>query len=269
MVHATSKIGLLALGAALLVTASLTSACPSQAQGNAAPRLAPKGELRTAVIVSNPVLVTRNQDGQLSGVAVDLASAFAAKLGVPVRMVPYENTIRYNQSLGKDEWDIALAPRDLSRTGQLAFSDALLDIDNSYVVRPGLLLRTPDEVDRAGIRIAVPQGSSTDGYLSRTLKKAELVRLSGGLTSAKEALAYGRADVYADYTHLAYLVEAEVPGATVMIGQFNVVLITIAVPKSNEMALPGVNEFVHDAIRQGLIAEAIKKAGLRGVRSAR
>jgi polar amino acid transport system substrate-binding protein len=269
MIYATSKIGLLALSAALVVAVSLAGAGRSQAQGNAAPRLAPRGELRTAVIVSNPVLVTRSPEGQLSGASVDLATAFAAKLGVPVRMVRYENTIRYNQSLSKDEWDIALAPRDLSRTGQLAFSDALLDLDNSYVVRPGLLLRTPDEVDRTGTRVAVPQGSPTDGFLSRTLKKAELVRLSGGLPSAEEALAYGRADVYADFTHLAYLVEAEVPGAMVMVGQFNVVRITIVVPKGNEVALPAVNDFVHDAIRHGLVAEAIKNAGLRGVRPAR
>src|SRR5882672_6630885 len=70
------------------------------------------GELRAALIASNPVLVTRGADGELGGVSVELARALAAKLNVPVRLIPYENPARYNESLGKDEWDVALAARD-------------------------------------------------------------------------------------------------------------------------------------------------------------
>jgi polar amino acid transport system substrate-binding protein len=90
---------------------------------NAATRLAPKGELRAGLIASNPVLVTRGADGQLSGVSVELARALAGRLGVPVRLVPYENPARYNESLGKDEWDVGLAARDPSRAEHLAFSE--------------------------------------------------------------------------------------------------------------------------------------------------
>ena len=85
------------------------------AQNDAATRLAPKGELRAGLIASNPVLVTRGAVGQLGGVSVELARALAGKLGVPVRLIPYENPARYNESLGKDEWDVGLAARDPSR----------------------------------------------------------------------------------------------------------------------------------------------------------
>src|SRR5213080_5074205 len=103
------------------------------AQNDAAALLAPKGELRAAVIVSNPVLVTRTPDGQLGGVSVELARALAAKLGASVRLVPYENPARYVESLGKDEWDIGLAGRDPSRAEYLAFSDVFMEVDNGYV----------------------------------------------------------------------------------------------------------------------------------------
>ena len=73
-----------------------------RAQNDAATRLAPKGELRAGLIASNPVLVTRGADGQLGGVSVELARALAGKLDVPVRLIPYENPARYNESLGKD-----------------------------------------------------------------------------------------------------------------------------------------------------------------------
>jgi len=43
---------------------------------------------------------------------------------------------------------------------------------------------------------------------------------------------------------------------------------SIAVPKSNAAALPVVNDFVREAKRDGLIAEAIAQAGLRGARAA-
>src|SRR5215208_4221218 len=169
----------------------------AHAQNDAAKQLAPKAELRAGLIVSNPVLVTRGADGQLGGVSVELARALAAKLGVPVRLVPYENPARYNESLTKDEWDVGLAARDPSRAEHLAFSEVFMEVDNGYVGRPGLALKAANEVDRAGIKVAVGQGSAPDGFLTRTLKNAEIVRVPGGLAPAREVLSASRADVFA------------------------------------------------------------------------
>jgi len=240
----------------------------ARAQSDAAKKLAPKGELRAALIVSNPVLVTRGADGQLGGASVELARAFAAKLSIPIRLMPYENSARYNESLGKDEWDIGLAARDPSRAEHLAFNDVFMEVDNGYVARPGLSLNSADEVDRAGIKVAVAQGSAPDGFLTRTLKKAEIVRVPAGLTPAREVLADGRADVYGENVHLASRIAAELPGAKVLDGRFNLVQMSIAVPKHNATTLPIVDEFVGDAKRDGLIAQLIVRADLRGVRPA-
>ena len=228
--------------------------------------LAPKGELRVALVTSNAVLVTREVDGQYRGVAIDVAKALAAKLGVTSRVVPYENQTRFNLSLGKDEWDIAIGPRDLSRTSQLAFSEVFMEADNGYVAKAGLSLQTPQDIDRRGVKVAVAQGSALDGFLTRTLKNAELVRVPGGVAAAREALSFGRADAYAENTALAYRIAAEVPGATVLLGRLNAAQMTIAVPKTSVAALPAVNDFLRDQRKNGSIAEAIKGAGLRGVR---
>jgi polar amino acid transport system substrate-binding protein len=240
----------------------------AHAQSSLTTLLAPNGELRAALIASNPVLVTRGTDGQLGGVSVELARSLAARIGVPVRLIPFENPARYNESLGKDEWDVGLAARDPSRGEHLAFSDVFMEVDNGYVARPGLSLRSAEEVDRTGIKVAVAQGSAPDGFLTRTLKNAEIVRVPGGLAPAREALATGRADVYGENTHLAHRIAADLPGATVLDGRFNVVQMSIAVPKKTADALSLVNEFVRDAKRDGLIAQAIARAGLRGVRPA-
>jgi hypothetical protein len=65
--------------------------------------LAPTGKLRAALIVSNPVLVTRRTDGSLGGVSVVVASTLAAHLGVPIELKPYDNPARYNESLASDD----------------------------------------------------------------------------------------------------------------------------------------------------------------------
>lgn len=254
-----------ALAGLLWYDASMDQA---HAQSEAASQLASKSELRAALIASNPVLVTRGADGQLGGVSVELARALAAKLNVPVRLIPYENPARYNDSLGKDEWDVGLAARDPSRGEYLVFSDVFMEVDNGYVGRPGLPLKAAEEVDRPGVKVAVAQGSAPDGFLTRTLKNAEIVRVPGGLVPAREALAAARADVYGENVHLAYRIAAELPGATVLDGRFNVVQMSIAVPKNNAAALPAVNDFIRDAKHNGSIAQSIARAGLRGVRPA-
>jgi polar amino acid transport system substrate-binding protein len=257
------------LGTTLALWASLLAADPSHAQSNGDQTRPFKGELRAALIVSDNGLVTRNPQGELSGILVEIANAMATSFGVPLHLVPYNNIVRYNLSIGKDEWDVALAPRDLSRIERLAFSETFLEVDNSYVARPGSSLNSVDDVDRTGIRVAVAEHSPADGFLTRTLRKATIVRLPRGIDEAREALTFGRADVYADNAQLAYRIADELPGATVLVGRFSSVQMSFAVPKSNAAALSSLNDFIRKAKHDGIIADLIKRAGLRGVRSGR
>jgi|SRR5579862_142054 len=252
---------------AFFLAAVLMAAHQSRAQTAAdALSLAPKGELRVAFVATNSVLVKRDLKGEFSGVAIDLANALAAKLNVPLQQVPYESIERYNLSIGKDEWDVAIAPRDLSRVERLGFSEVLLTVDNGYVARFASSLMSADDVDRPGIKVAVAEHSAADSYLSRTLKKAQIVRLQRGLDEAQQALTIGSADVYADSIETAYLVAGQVPAATVLVGRFSSVPMTFAIPKSNVAALPLLNDFIDAARKDGTIANDIKHAGLRGVR---
>lgn len=260
------RAGMVGLMALLAVAAGTGGA--AQAQDPERARVAPTGVLRAALIASNPVLVSRDADGRLGGVSVELARALGAALGVPVQLVPFENPARYNESLGTGAWDVGLAARDPSRAEFLLFSEPFMEVDNGYAARPGFALGGADEADRAGIRIAVAQGSAPDAFLSRTLRQAALVRVPGGLGAAVDVLATGRADLYGENLNLAHRIVRELPGATVVAGRFNRVQMAIAVPKTSEAALPAVNRFVADAGTRDLIARAIVRAGLSGVRPA-
>jgi polar amino acid transport system substrate-binding protein len=252
----------------LIAAVALSGMWLSQLHAQSA-TLTPKGDLRVGLQTYNSALISQSQQGEFNGVAADLANKLASKLGVSARLVPYDTAVHFNQSIGKDQWDVAFIPRDLSRTGQLAFSEPILQLDSSYVVRPGASIRTPEDVDRPGVRVAVAQGSPADAYLSRSIRSATIVRIFGGLTTAEEALRSGRVDVYADYTHVAYRVAAIVVGANVVVSGFNTVRITLAIPKSNAAALSVANDFVQEAKRDGTVADAIKKAGFSGVRLGR
>src|SRR5262245_66324306 len=75
-----------------------------QAQQVPDPRatLSPTGKLRAALIVSNPVLVTRRPDGGLGGVSVDVARALDAHIGVPGGINPYATPVYFKGWFGRD-----------------------------------------------------------------------------------------------------------------------------------------------------------------------
>jgi polar amino acid transport system substrate-binding protein len=253
----------LAAGAAALPAASQVAWAQSP---SALDTLSPTGKLRVALIASNPVLVTRGIDGSLGGVSVSVARTLAARLGVPFELKPYDNPVRYNESLASDDWDIGLAARDPARAEHLAFSVTFMEVDNGYVARAGATPTTAEEVDRAGVKVAVAQGSAPHTVLTRLIKNAEIVPVPGGFEPAREALATGKADVYGENLHLAHRIADALPGARVLPGRFNVVQMAIGVRKRAASALPTVDDLVNGMRSDGTVEKAIAEAGLRGVR---
>ena len=254
-------------GGVLLAAVLACTAPTAQAQGNLASRLAPQGQLRVGLIGSNAILIQRGADGKLSGIAVELAGRLAAQLGVPLRMIPYETAALYAASLGKAEWDIVMSGRDPSRSEFIAFSDPYLEIDSLYLARPGLELKSAEEVDRPDIRIVVYEGGSQDNYLTRELKHASLLRVRTP-AAAREALASGRADVLGATSTGVYKMAADYAGTTVLSGRFSVVQQAIGVPKANADLLPFINGFLLEAKRSGMVADEIRREGLQGVHPA-
>jgi len=224
------------------------------------------GQLRTAFVLSDTSLVTRDRQGQLHGVLVDIANLLAAKLGEALAPVPYDNLVRLHQSIGKGAWDVAIVARDLSRARILAFSQPFLVLENGYVARPASGLLGADDVDRSSIKVAVIDNTPAAAYLSRNLKHAKLVRLYGGVSAAKDALTFGRADVFAGTVERVHEVAAGVPGASLLAGTFSQVPITFAVPKANAASLEAINDFITQATKDGTLSSVITTASVTGIR---
>lgn len=252
--------------AALIIFFSLTAYAqtpPAPSQATRA-EMAPTGTLRVGLILSNAVLVTKDpQSGELRGVTIDLGREIAARLGVPFEPVGYANPAKLAESFGSNAWDMAFIAIDPARAAVVDFSQPYMEVDNSYLVPAGSRIQSVADADQPSLRIAVPEKSVPDLYLSRTLKHAELVRIPGGLDAALETLKSGKADAYAENAHMLLGFAARLPGARVLDGHYTVVQHGIAVPKGRPAALAYIKDFIEQAKASGVIRQAIERAGLR------
>ena len=227
--------------------------------------LAPTGKLRAAINYGNFILATKDKaTGESRGVAVDLAQAIGKGLGVPVEIVPYDSVAVMGDAAPSGVWDIAFLGSDPAREKIMSFTAAYLEIEATYLVPGASSLRTAAEVDREGVRVAAPARANYELYLSRNLKRAQLVSTAGA-DAAFELLASGKVDALAGLTQGLLGLAPKLPGARLVEGRFMGVQQSIAVPEGKDAGLRYLRQVVEDAKRSGLVARAIERTGAKGV----
>ena len=227
--------------------------------------LAPTGKLRAAINYGNFILATKDRaTGESRGVAVDLTQEVGKGLGVPVEIVPYDSVAVMGDAAPSGVWDIAFLGSDPAREKIMSFTAAYLEIEATYLVPGGSPLRTAAEVDREGVRVAAPARANYELYLSRNLKRAQLVSTAGA-DAAFELLTSGKVDALAGLTQGLVGLAPKLPGARLVEGRFMGVQQSIAVPKGKDAGLRYLRQVVEDAKRSGLVARAIERTGAKGV----
>lgn len=228
--------------------------------------LAPTGKLRTAHIVANPVLATRDKEsGQLRGITIDLAQAMARKAGLPLEPIAYESVPAVFQGLARGEIDVLFLANDPARAGQLDFAATYMEVIVTYLVPVNSPVQSIADADRPGVRIAVPAKNAADLYLTRTLKSAHLFRGPTTIPYLTEMMRSGKADAAAGNLIELLQVAANVSGMRVVEGRFTAIPHATAVPKGRPQALAFVRDFSEQAKVSGLVQEAITRSGVPGV----
>ena len=251
------------LAAVLLLAAALLASCATvpTVPPKARSELAPTGKLRAAINFGNPVLAQRDQaSGEPRGVSVDLAGELARRLGVPVELVTYNSAGKVFEALKTGAWDIAFLAIDPARATEIAFTAPYVIIEGIYLVPADSPLRSIQDIDREGVRVAVGNKSAYDLYLTRTLKRAQLVRVP---TSA-EAL-----DVFLkDKLEAAAGVKQPLlqfakihPNVRVIDGRFMVIEQAMGTPKGREAGLLYLREFIEEMKASGFVARGLEKSG--------
>ena len=144
--------------------------------------LAPTGALRAAINFGNPVLAQRDPaTGEAGGVSVDIARELSRRLGVAVDLVTFDAAGKVFDALKAGVWDVAFLAIDPKRAAEIDFTAPYVIIEGVFAVPGDSPLTSVAEVDRAGVRIGVKEGSAYDLYLSRTLQHATVVRGEEGV----------------------------------------------------------------------------------------
>ncbi len=227
--------------------------------------LAPAGRLRVGINYGNPVLATREPgNGELRGVAVDLARELGKRIGVPVELVAFASAGQMVEGLKAGLWDVAFLAIDVGRSDEITFTAPYIEIEGTYLAPAGSELRAIADVDRAGVRIAVSANSAYDLFLGRSLENAELVRAANP-NAAFDLLLAGQADVVAGVRQSLVDHAQRLPGSRVFPDRFMAIQQALGLPRERQEGATYLREFIEDVKASGLVARAIEKAGVRGV----
>jgi hypothetical protein len=159
--------------------------------------LAPNGVLRAAINLGNPVLAQGTPEAP-AGVTVDIARELGARLGVPVDLTCFAAARESFEAMARGDAGICFLAVEPARAARVAFTAPYVVIEGVYVVPAGSGLTAPGDVDRAGVRVGVNEGSAYDLFLSRTLQRASVVRGEDGLRRRDPRVPDDRRGVHAD-----------------------------------------------------------------------
>lgn len=227
--------------------------------------LAPTGVLRAGINMANFLLVTgRRDDGAPQGVAPDMASAVAERVGVEVAYVPYETPGQLADDATNGVWDIGLIGAEPARAEHIAFSAAYVEIEATYLVPADSPVQAIDDVDRPGVRIAVAARSAYDLYLTRNIRHAELLRVAG-LNASYDLFVNDKLDALAGLRPRLMSDVEKLPGARLLDGKFTAVQQAIGTPRDREAAAAFLRDFVEEAKANGLVGQFIERHQVKGL----
>jgi polar amino acid transport system substrate-binding protein len=256
---------MLRLAIGFLSIVGLASLAGAQHVSSAAhSELAPTGKLRVGINFGNALLTKKDSSGTPGGIAVDLARELARRVGSPLEIVSYDSAGKMADGAKTGAWDVAFLATDPDRANEIAFTAPYVEIESTYLVPPGSSLKSVDDVDREGIRIAVSDKSAYDLFLTRNLKRAELVR-APNVNASVDLFFERKLEALAGLKPLLVEAAEKQHGSRLLDGRFTVVQQAVGAPRGRESAAGYLREFVEEIKRSGLVAQIIDRNGIRGV----
>ena len=225
--------------------------------------LAPTGKLRAVINYGNPILAKKDASGEPAGVSVDLARELARRLGVQADLVTVTSAGRSVEVLKSGSVDVGFFAIDPARGVDTAFTGPYVQIEGSYLVRNDSPLRTNEDVDRDGIRVAVGLKSAYDLYLSRTLKKAKIERAPTSPAVVDYFIA-NRLEVAAGVKQQLEMDAKRIPGLRLLPGRFMVINQAMGMRRGREAGAKYLAAFVEDMKASGFVAEALRRHAIQG-----
>jgi polar amino acid transport system substrate-binding protein len=237
-----ASVMVLAIALAAAIGAGEQTAFAQATQDLRVQDLVRAGELRVGIGLGVLMQAVKNATtGELRGAALEIARALASRIGIRLVVVEYPRPGAVIDGLRTNAWDISFLVIGPARMEQVDFSHPFLQSDYTYL--------------------------GSDLYLSRTLKRAALVRTDSH-AAAVDLLRTGGADAKAASRFVLVTESPEVPGSRVLDDGFADISFATVVPKGQAARLSYINEFVENAKASGLVKRIIESLGLQGVKVA-
>ncbi len=228
-------------------------------------QLAPTGKLRVGINHSNFLLSQHDAAGRYSGVAIDIATELASRLGVAMDVVGFESPGLMAEAVARDAWDVAFMGAEPARAKEIAFSAAYLEIEAGYMVPPGSPIKDIADVDRQGVRIALMDKSAYDLYLTRNIKHATIVR-TPSIDASYETFVADKLEVLAGLKPRLNSDVKRLAGSRVLDGRFTAIQQSVGTPRARgEAGAAYVRAFVEEMKAGGTVSAAIKRHAVPGV----
>jgi polar amino acid transport system substrate-binding protein len=225
----------------------------------------PTGRLRASINLGNPILAGRDPaTGEARGVSVDLARAFAQRLGVALELVVFDTAGKSVEAVAAEQADIGFFAIDPQRGEHIRFTAPYVLIEGCYLVRADSPLQANAEVDRAGQRVVVGKGSAYDLFLSRELKHAQIVHAPSSPAVVQHFVDSG-AEVAAGVKQQLEQDAQRLGGLRLLPGRFMVIRQAMGCPRGRgEAAAAALAAFVEEMKASGFVAQALARHGIAG-----
>lgn len=232
-----------------------------EATGAVRNELAPTGTLRAAINFGNSVLAQKDPaTGEARGISIDIARESGRRLDVAVDLVTFDAAGKVFEALKDGVWDVAFLAIDPKRAAEIDFTAPYVIIEGGYMVAADSRLRTIDDVDRPGVRIAVANGSAYELFLSRTIKQAEIVRAPTG-NEATAMFLRDKLDVLAGVKSPLLKFAKTRSDIRVMDGRFMVIEQAMGVPKGRDAGARYLQAMIEELKSSGFIASGLARSG--------
>ncbi|MFZ1004221.1 MAG: transporter substrate-binding domain-containing protein [Pseudolabrys sp.] len=223
--------------------------------------LAPTGKLRVAIAVapapSALYAIKDEATGKYRGVTVELGSAIAKKLGVPVEFVPHLASGEIQNSADANRWDVTFMPVDANEKNPSTSATPITCCKAPTLWRPA---RSPRKSRTQRIRRACRPCREYRDFA--TAPKATFVTVPG-VDAAVAAIKAGEIDCIALSRESLSGLTAKIPGSRVLDGGLLNSSTAVAVPKGKMEALAYVSQFIEDAKASGLMRKAFDDMDLK------
>lgn len=229
-------------------------------------QLVPTGKLRVAIAISpSPSALYAVKDastGKFRGVTVDLGTALAKKLGVPVEFLAYLASGEIQNSAASGKWDVTFMPVDDERKTFVDFGSPYHLMQSTYLVAPGSRIARVEDANAPGVRIGGVANTATFRAAQHTAPQATFV-IVPGVDAAIERMKAGAIDCIALSRESLSGPVTKIPGSRILDGGFLNSCTAVAVPKGKPDALAYVSQFIEEQKAAGVVRKSFDAMNLR------